>query len=65
MEEARPRWQRSHACEDAACVEVCVNPGEVLVRSSTSPDGPVLRFTAAEWKAFLAGAVTGQFEPLS
>jgi hypothetical protein len=38
------------------CVEVATNvPGVVAVRDSKDPDGPVLTFSAAEWRAFVAG----------
>jgi len=63
MTEKALLWQRSFACEDAACVEVCVTPEGVMVRSSTAPDGLVLHFTTAAWKAFLAEATSGQFDP--
>lgn len=56
-------WQRSHACAQEACVEVHIEASQVLVRDSKDPDGPILRFTTAEWKAFLDGASAGQFDP--
>jgi hypothetical protein len=37
------------------CVEVATNiPGIVAVRDSKNPNGPVLTFTQAEWRAFLS-----------
>ena len=45
------------------CVEVTGLPnGEVGVRNSRDPEGPVLRFTADEWQAFLGGAQNGEFD---
>jgi hypothetical protein len=45
------------------CVEVASLPGgEVGVRNSRDPGGPVLQFTPDEWHAFLAGARTGEFD---
>ena len=45
------------------CVEVAAFPGgDVGVRNSRDPDGPVLRFTPAEWRAFLGGARLGEFD---
>jgi hypothetical protein len=44
------------------CVEVSGAPGEILVRDSKDPDGPVLRFDFAEWEAFLAGVRLGEFD---
>ena len=45
------------------CVEVANYPGgDVAVRNSRFPDGPVLRFTPAEWHAFMGGAHKGEFD---
>ena len=57
-----PRFRKSSFSVDNNCVEVADLPdGGRLVRDSKDPDGPVLRFTPAEWEAFLAGAKTGEF----
>lgn len=45
-----------------SCVEVAASPDEILVRHSKDPNGPVLRYTKAEWSAFLAGAKDGEFD---
>ena len=38
------------------CVEVAGNlPGTIAVRDSKDPDGPVLRFSRADWSAFVTG----------
>ncbi|MEV0271658.1 DUF397 domain-containing protein [Hamadaea sp. NPDC050747] len=55
-------WRRSARCGDSACVEVAVLDDEVLVRDSKDPQGPVLRFSRAEWLAFLAGVREGEFD---
>jgi hypothetical protein len=45
------------------CVEVASLPdGQVGVRDSKDAAGPVLRFTAAEWKAFVGGVQNGEFD---
>jgi uncharacterized protein DUF397 len=44
------------------CVEVAFAAGDVAVRDSKDPAGPALRFTAAEWLAFLAGVRAGEFD---
>lgn len=56
---------RSSACGNGACVEVAHAGGDVLVRDSKDPDGPVLTFDREEWLAFLAGARAGEFNPPS
>jgi hypothetical protein len=44
------------------CVEVASLPGgNVGVRNSKDPDGPILIFLPDEWKAFLDGARNGEF----
>jgi hypothetical protein len=46
------------------CVEVAaLTDGQVAMRNSRDPDGPVLVFTRAEWDAFLLGARDGEFGP--
>ena len=45
------------------CVEVADLPyGQVGVRDSKDPSGPVLWFTPDEWHAFLCGAKNGEFD---
>ena len=36
--------------------------GDVAVRDSKDRDGPVLRYTPREWRAFIAGVKDGEFE---
>ena len=55
-------WHRSTASNVGNCVEVARSGGSVLVRHSRQPAGPLLKFTAAEWEAFLAGARGGEFD---
>lgn len=56
-------WRRSSFCADHTCVETAQpDAGTVAVRDSKDPDGPILRFTRAEWDAFLAGVRAGEFD---
>lgn len=59
-----PTWRRSSACQgaDSTCVEVARSGQEIRVRDSKDAAGPVLRFTPAEWAAFLTGARAGEFD---
>ena len=43
-------WRKSSHSGGTECVEVADG---VQVRDSKDPDGPVLIFTPAEWRAFL------------
>lgn len=59
-------FRKAGACSNGGqCVEVggCgCDGGTVYVRDGKDPDGPVLRFTNAEWDAFLDGVVAGEFD---
>ncbi len=49
------KWMKSsYSAQEGECVEVAPLPNGVAVRDSKDSDGPVLRFTADEWRAFLA-----------
>jgi Domain of unknown function (DUF397) len=48
----KPTWRRPHSCESNNCVEVLDDGDVVYVRHTATPEGPVLRFSRAEWNAF-------------
>jgi len=54
-------WKRSGRCDSGTCVEVASLKEGVVVRDSKDPDGPILRFTHSEWRAFIGGAQDGEF----
>lgn len=57
-------WQKSRRSNPSGnCVELAKLPdgAGVAVRNSRDPDGPVLVYTVDEIKAFLLGAVDGDF----
>jgi len=58
------QWVRSRFCESGACVEVAVSGETIMVRDSKNVDQPVLRFTRAEWTAFLDGVAAGDFRSI-
>ena len=61
MEELK--WRKSTRSGDSGnCVEVANVPGGVLVRDSKNPQGALLRFSAKEWRAFLDGCISGEFD---
>jgi hypothetical protein len=48
------------------CVEIAsLAGGQVGVRDSKDIKGPVLRFSPAEWDAFLGGVRNGEFDSFS
>jgi hypothetical protein len=57
------RWIKSSlSFSNGNCVQVASLPGgHIGVRDSKNPHGPVLQFTPAEWRAFLAGTRRGEF----
>jgi Domain of unknown function (DUF397) len=57
-------WLKSgHSNPSGNCVEIASLPGgEIAVRNSRFPGGPVLLYTQAEVAAFLAGAKDGEFD---
>jgi hypothetical protein len=61
------RWQKSwHSNPNGECVELAALPtGEIAMRNSRFPAGPVLLYTQAEITAFLAGAKDGEFDHLT
>lgn len=57
-------WRKSSYSNGAGgmCVEVAYVDGGVAVRDSKNPAGAILRFSGAEWDAFLAGIRDGEFD---
>ena len=57
-------WRQASSSSMGNCVEVAADCGDVLLRDSKDPAGPWMRYTAAEWEAFLWGAKHGDFDNL-
>jgi Domain of unknown function (DUF397) len=57
-------WHTASECPNGnSCVEIAEHGAEVLVRDGKLGDGsPVLTFTGAEWRVFVAGVRNGEFD---
>jgi len=56
-------WRKSVFSDTGACVEVAYSAGLVGVRDTKANGaGPVLAFTEQEWRAFIRGVGTGEFD---
>jgi len=56
-------WRKSSHSGSSNCVEVAFLGNQVAVRDSKERPGGMLLFTLPEWRAFLAGARDGEFDP--
>jgi hypothetical protein len=55
-------FKSSFSSGNGQCVECAHLPaGGMAVRDTKDRNGPVLRFSAAEWQAFIAGLLNGEF----
>jgi hypothetical protein len=53
-------WKKSsYSTAQGNCIEVASVRGGSAVRDSKDPDGPVLRFAADAWSAFVAAVKSG------
>jgi hypothetical protein len=58
-------WIKAAASQgQGQCVEMRRRGGMIEVRDSKDPEGSVLRYTSAEWAAWLDGAKKGEFDEL-
>jgi len=64
MPEAGPtRWfKSSRSSGNGACVEIAYLADAVAVRDSKDPAGPVLRFQAESWRAFVDAVRRGELD---
>jgi Domain of unknown function (DUF397) len=53
-------WKKSSYSGQGNCVEVAPLRNGMAVRDSKNPDGPVLRFSADAWQAFVSGIKAGR-----
>lgn len=58
-------WRKSsYSMTNGECVEVALlATGEIAIRDSTDPQGPVLVYPSEAWLAFVAAVKEGVFDP--
>ncbi len=54
----------ARSCDGGNCVRIAPSGDMVLIGDSKDPDGPVLAYNRAEWKAFVEGVRQGDFDNL-
>lgn len=64
-ERASLAWLKAHgSTSNGQCVEIASAVGNIAMRDSKDPDGPILVYTPSEFRAFLDGARNGEFDSL-
>ncbi len=58
-------WHVSRTCDGGACVMVARDGDSVVFGNTSQPDGPVYVYTRAEWREFLAGVKSGDFDEIA
>lgn len=62
-ERANLAWIKAQAStHNGQCVEIASAAGNIAMRDSKDPDGPILVYTPGEFRAFLDGARNGEFD---
>jgi hypothetical protein len=61
---SRAEWQTSSfSGSHGQCVQVAfLEGGHIAVRDSKNSHGPALTFTSGEWRAFVSGVKSGEFD---
>lgn len=55
-------WSTAQSCDGGQCVQIGTIGESVLIRSSIDPDGVHVILSRDEWREFLAGAKSGDFD---
>jgi hypothetical protein len=55
-------WLRSSFCSDGHCIEVSLQDGDVLMRDSKQQEQQPLRFSRADWGAFVGAVSAGKLQ---
>lgn len=55
-------WHVARRCDGGTCVMVARRGDRILIGNTSSPAGPITRFTTAEWRQFIKFAKQGVFD---
>lgn len=58
-------WRISRTCDGGACVGVARRGEVVLIGNTNDSNGPISEFTTDEWRQFLAGVKSGDFDGIA
>lgn len=58
--ETSPTWYKSSFSQNTDCAEWRYSEHLVFFRNSKDPSGPVIKFTHAEWRAFINAVKSGE-----
>ena len=62
-ERARLVWVKAQASSNhGQCIQLALAADGIAMRDSKDPDGPILLYSRAEFRAFLDGARNGDFD---
>jgi hypothetical protein len=62
-ERAGLAWLKAESSShNGQCVEIAASAGNIAIRDSKDPHGPILVYTLTEFEAFLDGARNGEFD---
>jgi uncharacterized protein DUF397 len=57
-----PEWRRASRCTSGGCVEVAITSHGIIVRDSKIKDSSELTYTPDEWRVFIEGVKSGEFD---
>ena len=61
---ARLAWRVARDCDAGTCISVAPHQGMIVIGDPTTPEGPVLSWSHAEWVPFVKGIRQGDFDDL-
>lgn len=57
-------WRTPRRCDAGACVQIAESGQMILVADSKAPRGPIISYTRSEFREFIQGVKSGDFDDL-